>query len=129
MQQRQELLIMTDVYTNNPISSAALAAIEEVIQKNEGGWKLTANKDDPDGGWTYGGCTKKLLASKYAIWNTVSFEEMQDFCGQVSSDTRNKDLIRRVYYEEFLCSSSEKIRLLRCYNAVLCCKLRCTNSD
>jgi lysozyme family protein len=31
--------------------------IQQIIVDQEGGWKLTSNKDDPDGGWTYAGVT------------------------------------------------------------------------
>jgi lysozyme family protein len=34
--------------------------LDKIIEKQEGGWVLTENKDDPDGGWTYAGVARKL---------------------------------------------------------------------
>lgn len=38
-------------------------AIDKIIKEEEGGWKLTHNPNDPDGGWTYAGVTAKTFNS------------------------------------------------------------------
>jgi hypothetical protein len=123
MQQKRELLNMTNIGANNPIPQAAFDAIEEIIQKDEGGWKLTANKDDPDGGWTYGGCTKKLLVTKGVALEICSFADMYHYCNDPKIDAMNKELIRRVYYEEFYAPLVKKFGY--CDAAMLSCAVNC----
>lgn len=48
------------------IPTAAKTAIDRIVKDQEGGWKLTSNVNDPDGGWTYAGVTYKTF-SEY--WN------------------------------------------------------------
>lgn len=37
--------------------------INDCIEQEEGGWKLSKHPDDPDGGWTYAGVTSKTYNS------------------------------------------------------------------
>lgn len=43
--------------------------LDEIIRNQEGGWVLTENANDPDGGWTYGGMTHKNFTGAYQVMN------------------------------------------------------------
>lgn len=81
--------------------------IDQVIDEDEGGWKLTHNANDPDGGWTYAGVTSN-------VWNEFqkdrytkgglqfipdTYENMLTKIGQYSAATN--DLIYYVYYTKY----------------------------
>lgn len=45
------------------MTPAIEAMIVEIIEKQEGGWILTHNANDPDGGWTFAGITAPVFTS------------------------------------------------------------------
>jgi lysozyme family protein len=84
--------------------------IDWMILRDEGGWKLTSNADDPDGGWTYAGVTTK-------IYEVFQKKRSQDagFIGHSPRVSRNKieellekfrdrvnEDIYQIYFDEFI---------------------------
>lgn len=56
--------------------------LDEIIRNQEGGWVLTENANDPDGGWTYGGMTKKTFCSVSRGWDGYTYEMIADVVKQ-----------------------------------------------
>lgn len=86
------------------ILPSVIKLIDDCINNDEGGWKLTSNSNDPDGGWTFAGVTSYTWAEYYG-------------CGKVSHDeiahviASNFDTIKNDIYE--------------IYNEVFYKKIRC----
>lgn len=63
------------------LTPEAKALIDTIVEQQEGGWKLTQNANDPDGGWTYAGVTAKEFGE-------VAFEGgEQKYPGPMQIDT------------------------------------------
>lgn len=84
-----------------------LVVIRDCIEQEEGGWKLTSNPNDPDGGWTYAGVTRKL----YEAWckknnlKSLSLAELKEILKEQEfalDAAEFKDYILCIYWDEFL---------------------------
>lgn len=84
--------------------------IREVIEHptQEGGWKLTENPNDPDGGWTYAGVTSTVY-NKH-IQAHITYEDMQQ--DVVSLAGAVEENILQIYYNEFYLPAVAVVRNL-----------------
>jgi hypothetical protein len=80
------------------IPAEALTAIEAVIVNDEGGWLLTSNANDPDGGWTYAGVTHKTFV-EYGY--DVSVDVMKENIADPVSLAGLKQVVHQIYYEKY----------------------------
>lgn len=81
------------------ITPEAQAIIDTIIEKQEGGWLLTENKNDPDGGWTYAGVTASVFNKKFN--STYTYSAMHDnFTSNENIYMINKD-IYDIYFEQY----------------------------
>jgi hypothetical protein len=84
-----------------------LAVIRECIEQEEGGWKLTSNPNDPDGGWTYAGVTRTLFEAwlkkqpKHKLSCPVRAVDIEHEL-ELGSATDLQNDILCVYWDEFL---------------------------
>jgi lysozyme family protein len=79
--------------------------LDWMILRDEGGWRLTANADDPDGGWTYAGVTRKLLDKMGCPYANYDYKEMHTLLNVTQKDTvvtAIQDWIYRAYKEQFV---------------------------
>lgn len=91
-------------------TSGILSIILEVIEEpsQEGGWKLTSNSNDPDGGWTFAGVTSNTLTN-YLHEHEVSFEHIDSstILAMLKSDVSNgvpeiwRERVLKCYYQYF----------------------------
>lgn len=79
--------------------------LNTIITKQEGGWGLTENANDPDGGWTYGGMTKKTLGSFTIGYNDDSFKDMQTYLSHEYADGELQKDILAAYEQLFVIPS------------------------
>jgi hypothetical protein len=88
---------MDTIVTVGNIPALALAQINWVVEKQEGGWMLTLNANDPDGGWTFGGVTATTY-SKH-MGRVISCNEI------ASAIFSNKDQVisncKEIYYNSY----------------------------
>lgn len=81
--------------------SVVVTLIDNCINNDEGGWKLTSNPNDPDGGWTFAGVTSKT----WNAWN--KFPDgykytAQDMKNHIAEDiVAIKEKIYTIYDEVF----------------------------
>lgn len=79
------------------IPTAIKQLLDKIITDQEGGWKLTSNANDPDGGWTYAGATRTTVLA----YLQEGFSE-QDFLDLIKTRQPDTDaLIYRIYYEKY----------------------------
>lgn len=75
--------------------------VDSVIKDDEGSWKLTANANDPDGGWTFAGVTKttwiKYKGNELRQWN---YEDMAKHIAENFNDIATT--IYEIYADEYL---------------------------
>lgn len=84
-----------------PIASvmpAELAAISAVIDNEEGGWVVTSDPNDNDGGWTYGGMTAKTF---HEYFPTVTLAMLNSFRNDPALKQTLQQEIVCVYFQEF----------------------------
>jgi len=83
--------------------------INQVVEQDEGGWVLTSNPNDPDGGWTFGGAIAEHWI-KYFEKNTLhlpTFEQKTFIRVLIENDIKNQavqiwiDRGIEIYYTEF----------------------------
>lgn len=55
--------------------ASIIRLIDDCINLEEGGWKLTSNSNDPDGGWTFAGVTSTTWREYYKI-DEISHDDM-----------------------------------------------------
>lgn len=77
----------------------ATALIDTIILGDEGGWVVTKNKDDPDGGWTFGGMTRKTLQPYF---NNDFPNHDFDVEWQAMENDHKEDFVREAYYDLFV---------------------------
>lgn len=65
----------------------------DIVIDQEGGWKLTHDPNDVDGGWTYAGITAK--AWSYNGNNIHSYEDMKNWIVQDTKDAH--DTVYKIY--------------------------------
>lgn len=82
------------ILTLNP---AIQSILDDIIVNEEGGWKLTSDPNDNDGGWTLAGVTKATYESKFKIKCTIT-DIRQKKMGNIE-DLKNE--IYQIYYEEY----------------------------
>jgi len=81
--------------------------IDTVIAKDEGGWKLTHNANDPDGGWTYAGVTHSTFNAYWKKKYPGSNRDMvfNDVLAILNGDVKGqKELdedVYQIYFEEY----------------------------
>jgi hypothetical protein len=122
------------VTTYVPYSSIPVLAIQDIkdiIENDEGGWVLTSNKDDPDGGWTYAGITAKNWQDFYSFFSSSLPQDLNRvrtwFNGL--SDVAKEQGVYRIYYSVFylplkaLLNAEEEL-----YPYELSCAINCGNS-
>lgn len=83
--------------------------LDEIITKQEGGWVLTNNANDPDGGWTYAGMTARNCC-KYQGYPglhdaraVVPFADWQKF---VQANCGGEEAVIRGMYDQFFIKPS-----------------------
>jgi len=81
------------------ISLADVSLIQTMILQDEGGWVLTSYGGDNDGGWTYGGMTRKLFESYFG---NVPISTVATLSGDLSTSAEFRRLVICVYYKEFV---------------------------
>lgn len=89
---RKNLISYSEIATN------AITLIKGVVTQDEGGWVLTGEFDNSDGGWTYGGMTK-LLFNTYFVAPTAAV--MKELIADQAKMLRIKQDCMRIYAEEF----------------------------
>jgi lysozyme family protein len=75
--------------------------IDFLIEHDEGGWLLTSNKDDPDGGWTYAGITKSKFVEFSPGWQSVTFNDMKNNLKHSDKLKLLTDIVYKIYYKEY----------------------------
>ena len=90
--QPHKLLIKGDA-----VPPTALAAINYVIMREEGGWVVTSTPNDNDGGWTYGGMSNNAFKEYYTFTRTQIDAMLKD---TVHTEWLQKQVVA-VYYQEF----------------------------
>jgi len=81
--------------------------IDAVIVHDEGGWKLTHNANDPDGGWTYAGVTHSTFNAywkkKYPGSNRdmVFNDVLAILNGDVEGQKELDDDVYQIYFNEY----------------------------
>lgn len=75
--------------------------IFKIIMVDEGGWKLTHNAADPDGGWTYAGVTAKTFQGHCQKLGKMvpSYQDMVEAIEKGSSELKNT--VYEIYYNEY----------------------------
>lgn len=89
-----------------PLNSIQI--FKEIISRDEGGWFLEVGTGDDDGGWTYGGMTKKtfeqyfspLDAATIASWQD-EFHISDDSGDEESNIYRLRQAILTIYHQEY----------------------------
>lgn len=78
------------------LSTQVIGYLDDIIINEEGGWKLTSDPNDNDGGWTFAGVTRKTWeAYQSKVTNTsvtISIEEIKE------EIVRDIDLAKRTVY-------------------------------
>ena len=79
------------------ITADIQAAIEAVIMNDEGGWSLSKDPDDGDGGWTYAGVTANTYRTVYS-----GFYNYSDIEGFIRTNLAEiKKRVFTIYYQRF----------------------------
>jgi lysozyme family protein len=77
--------------------------LDQVIEEDEGGWMLSENKDDPDGGWTYAGMTAKTFYAWHKDAELVfDHDHLAGMLQLVNFKRDFQNTIRQCYDEVFL---------------------------
>lgn len=74
--------------------------INDCIEHEEGGWKLTSHPDDPDGGWTYGGVTRKTFEAHTGM--LVPVERTTEFLSTTEGIKVFQDRVVNIYFNNFI---------------------------
>lgn len=89
------------------MTPATKQLLDRIITDQEGGWKLTSNANDPDGGWTYGGCTAKVFSHWHLdaaetghIFTAAEFSSM--FLHADGGEEATKVLVYECYDKEYI---------------------------
>lgn len=98
--------------------------IDQVIINDEGGWKLTENANDPDGGWTFAGVTSKT-------WNGIpenrGLYTYSDAAHYIVSDIDNfRDEIYEIYYKEYYVKVFGTVSIDNINPAIFSCAVNCS---
>lgn len=84
------------------LSPAMRALLDQVITQDEGGWVLTSNENDPDGGWTYAGVTARTFSAWWASRGQV-LRSRDQMAALIASDLSNVvDDVYSIYESEFV---------------------------
>lgn len=104
------------------LTSAIKAILDTIIIKDEGGWVLTANSNDNDGGWTYAGVTSKVFNNTYKL--NQSYSDIEVMISQAEEEQLKSD-IYEIYETQYIIPShvSEVYSSLR--RAYLSCCINC----
>lgn len=90
--------------TQIPAEAQSLIDVVITHPTQEGGWKLTQNANDPDGGWTYAGCTSNTF---HAYCRKTPGNEDLDFNAQdmvhaiATIKAQIDRLIYNIYFENY----------------------------
>lgn len=71
------------------------STLDDIIVNEEGGWRLTANANDPDGGWTFAGITKNTWGN-----STLSYSEMAHHIAENFQDIQEQ--VYEIYDKQFI---------------------------
>lgn len=118
---------MTFSYTPfTSIPKQAIADIEAVIDNDEGGFVLTSNKDDPDGGWTYAGIiTSHWQGYLSTLNNTVEgFSPTKSWFLQLPQ-FKKKEIAFEIYFAEFYEPMAAAMGEEEAYPFELSCAINC----
>lgn len=83
----------------DPITPDIKEDIDSVIMNDEGGWVLSSDPDDGDGGWTYAGVTSKVYMGFVYPNTTRTKAEMQAVI--MSMKDKVDDNIYQIYYGNY----------------------------
>lgn len=83
-----------------PLTEAQLAALNEVIENQEGGWVLSKDADGGDGGWTFGGVTANSYCMQ--LGHEVSFDQIELEIKSEKGLAGVKDDCLAIYTNEFV---------------------------
>lgn len=103
------------------------SAVDIIISKQEGGWKLTHLLGDNDGGWTYAGVT----ASTFNDWivkkqNSKPFTSKEEFASYLEDGNKDiSDTIYDIYEANFV----RPLQLEHLPNSLFCILLSCAIND
>lgn len=92
----------------------AYAIIDRVTDKQEGGWKLSKDADGGDGGWTFGGVTKRL-------YDATMIGVHDGFVGMTYEDIEKEALLDSDKFKRF------KLDCIKIYKFVFWDKLHLDN--
>jgi len=106
--------------TQEAIPAEVVELIREIIEHptQEGGWKLTENPNDPDGGWTYAGVTSKtyneFLAklSPHAVCSYSTIRDIVDGAIDLPTQRELNENIIKIYFNEYYIPARAVVRNL-----------------
>lgn len=100
-----------------------IQTITAVVQRDEGGWILSKNSQDNDGGWTYGGMTAKKF---HEYFPKVTLVDMKNWIPDPKVSQVIREKIVCIYYQDFLIPVMKQLQSLYapapCY---LSCAINC----
>lgn len=84
------------------IPASITSILNDIITHQEGGYVLTENKNDPDGGWTYAGVTAKTFNHYCELYGEAPVKSLQDMKECLAAkDDLVQDAIHHIYNEEY----------------------------
>lgn len=106
------------------IPQDAITCIEHIIKDDEGGWVLTCNQNDPDGGWTYAGVTR--ITFEQYTGQRASIEAMKDVCDSEEVQHSILEIYYNNYYLPLFTLLKEHCQQeLALYESELSCAINC----
>lgn len=114
------------------ISPTIKSLLDEIITHQEGGWVLTENKDDLDGGWTYAGVTHKTFAAEDATDNEeykenlkTTYSDMLKLAADVKHINFMHDFVYHIYYSKYCIPLDIEFWEETHRGAILSCAINC----
>lgn len=86
--------------------------LDEIIRNQEGGWVLTQNVNDPDGGWTYGGMTKKTFCSVSRGWVGYTYSQIEDVIAQGDASKNGLGEVKTDFMKDAVLQAYEQIFII-----------------
>lgn len=115
-------------YTQIPV--VAIQDIKDIVVNDEGGWVLTENKDDPDGGFTYAGVIASHWGDYYSHLRPetpYTDNNVLNWLSLLDEDTK-KTMAIEIYYAEFYLPLQEMLGLTEeLHPYELSCGINCGN--
>lgn len=93
------------------LSTSTKALLDKIITDQEGGWVLSKDVDEGDGGWTYAGVTAKTFKELANLPNNLSYQDVVETLNNINPTIllAFKDEIYNIYESKFIPNRFEEL--------------------